>query len=106
MSSVGRNANRFNNLRAVIQNATVASTTTQEQLKSVLVTTADQQRSVTKRLEDTEALVQGLRSELQALKMEFQSQKAEVQSNKLEVVTQKADIQTLKADIAVLKANA
>jgi len=106
MSSVGRNANRFNNLRAVIQNATVASTTTQEQLKSVLVTTSDQQRSVTKRLEETEALVQSLRSELQALKMEFQSQKVEVQSNKLEVVTQKADIQTLKTDIAVLKANA
>ena len=106
MSSVGRNANRFNGIRSVIQNVTTASTTTQEQLKSVIASTADQQRSVTKRLEETEGLVQGLRAELQALKMEFQSQKADVQSNKLEVVTQKADIQTLKADIAVLKANA
>lgn len=106
MSSVGRNANRFNSLRSVIQNATTASATTQEQMKAVLSTTADQQKSVNKRLEETEALVQGLRAELQTLKMEIQSQKADVQSNKLEVVTQKADIMTLKTDIAVLKAAA
>jgi chromosome segregation ATPase len=106
MSSVGRNANRFNNLRSVIANATTASVTTQEQIKTVLSTTADQQKNVNKRLEEAESLVQGLKAELQALKMEFQSQKADVQSNKLEVVTQKADIQTLKTDLAILKASA
>jgi|APCry1669188970_1035186.scaffolds.fasta_scaffold198852_1 chromosome segregation ATPase len=106
MSSVGRNANRFNGIRSAIQNATTASTATQEQLKAVLTSTTDQQRNVTKRLEDTEALVQGLRSELQAMKMEIQSQKADFQTNKLEVITHKADIQTLKADVATLKASA
>jgi chromosome segregation ATPase len=103
MSSVGRNANRFNGIRSAIQNATTASATTQEQLKSVLASTTDQQRSVSKRVEETESLVQGLRSELQTLKMEFQSLKTELQANKLDVVTQKADIQTLKTEIAVLK---
>jgi len=52
MSSVGRNANRFNGIRSAIQSATAVSTTTQEQLKAVVNTTSDQQKVVNKRVED------------------------------------------------------
>jgi predicted nucleic acid-binding Zn-ribbon protein len=103
MSSIGRNGNRYNGLRSVLNTVTTASTSTQEQLKAVVLSTTDQQKSVNKRMEDMETLVQILRGEVQALKMEFQSQKADTQGNKLDVVTQKADVQQLKADIAVLQ---
>ena len=98
MSSIGRNGNRYNGLRSVLNNVTTASTTTQEQLKAVVLSTTDQQKSVNKRMEDMETLVQSLLGEVQALKMEFQSQNADTQGNKIDVVTQK-----LKADIAVLQ---
>ena len=76
MSSVGRNGNRFNSVRSAIVNATAATATTQEQLKAIVVTTTDQQKTVNKRVEDLENVVQALKAEVQTLKTELTAVKA------------------------------
>jgi hypothetical protein len=76
MSSVGRNGNRFNSVRSAIVNATAATATTQEQLKAIVVTTTDQQKSVNKRVEDLESVVQALRAEVQTLKTDLAAVRA------------------------------
>ena len=76
MSSVGRNANRFNGIRSAIQSATSVSVTTQEQLKAVVNTNTDQQKVVNKRVEDLESVVQALKAEVQTLKTELTAVKA------------------------------
>jgi peptidoglycan hydrolase CwlO-like protein len=76
MSSVGRNGNRFNSVRSAIVNATAATATTQEQLKAIVVTTTDQQKTVNKRVEDLEGVVQALKAEVQTLKTDLAAVKA------------------------------
>jgi cell division protein FtsB len=76
MSSVGRNANRFNGIRSAIQSATSVSVTTQEQLKAVVNTNSDQQKANNKRVEDLENVVQALKAEVQALKADVAAVKA------------------------------
>jgi peptidoglycan hydrolase CwlO-like protein len=76
MSSVGRNGNRFNSVRSAIVNATAATATTQEQLKAIVVTTTDQQKTVNKRVEDLESVVQALKAEVQTLKTDLTAVKA------------------------------
>jgi predicted nucleic acid-binding Zn-ribbon protein len=76
MSSVGRNGNRFNSVRSAIVNATAATATTQEQLKAIVVTTTDQQKTVNKRVEDLEGVVQALKTEVQTLKTDLAAVKA------------------------------
>jgi peptidoglycan hydrolase CwlO-like protein len=81
MSSVGRNGNRFNSVRSAIVNATAATATTQEQLKAIVVTTTDQQKTVNKRVEDLEGVVQALKAEVQTLKAELAAVKASTTSS-------------------------
>jgi chromosome segregation ATPase len=81
MSSVGRNANRFNGIRSAIQSATSVSTTTQEQLKAVVNTTTDQQKVINKRVEELESVVQALKAEVQALKTDVATVKATASSS-------------------------
>lgn len=80
MSSVGRNANRFNGIRSAIQSATSVSVTTQEQLKAVVNTNTDQQKVVNKRVEDLENVVQALKAEVQALKADVAAVKTTASS--------------------------
>ena len=81
MSSVGRNGNRFNSVRSAIVNATAATATTQEQLKAIVVTTTDQQKTVNKRVEELEGVVQALKAEVQTLKTELAAVKASTTSS-------------------------